>query len=165
MLEDVLEPGLKLVVCGTAAGKRSAQVGAYYAGPGNKFWRTLAAVGLTPRQLAPAEYALLPTFGIGLTDVVKGQSGPDQNLRFSSAGPATLRSKIEQIPPRVLCFNGKRAASEYLRRDSLTYGWQHERIGSTRLFVAPSTSGAASGYWDIELWREMAAFVRVEAVV
>ena len=41
---------LKLVVCGTAAGDRSAQLGQYYAGPGNKFWRTLASLGL----VAPA---------------------------------------------------------------------------------------------------------------
>ena len=75
MLKDVLAPDLALVVCGSAAGRRSAQLGQYYAGRGNKFWTTLAETGLTPRRLAPHEFPLLPSFGIGLTDVVKGQAG------------------------------------------------------------------------------------------
>jgi G:T/U-mismatch repair DNA glycosylase len=41
LLDDLLRIGLRLVICGTAAGERSAKLGAYYAGPGNKFWRTL----------------------------------------------------------------------------------------------------------------------------
>ncbi len=40
ILPDVLAPGLALVVCGSAAGTVSARVGAYYAGPGNRFWPT-----------------------------------------------------------------------------------------------------------------------------
>jgi len=38
MLPDVLAANLDVVFCGTAAGKRSAEVGMYYAGPGNRFW-------------------------------------------------------------------------------------------------------------------------------
>jgi TDG/mug DNA glycosylase family protein len=56
LLDDLLRPGLRIVICGTAAGERSAKLGAYYAGPGNKFWRTLHKVGLTPRALIPAEF-------------------------------------------------------------------------------------------------------------
>ena len=61
MLNDVLTPGLKLVVCGTAAGEVSAVCGDYYAGPGNKFWSVLFEIGLTPRRLAPREYKELLT--------------------------------------------------------------------------------------------------------
>ena len=63
ILPDLLQPGLDLVFCGTAAGRRSAEEGAYYAHPGNLFWRTLHAVALTPRLFAPAEYPLLPALG------------------------------------------------------------------------------------------------------
>lgn len=48
VLPDVLAPNLKLVICGTAAGKESARRQAYYAGRGNKLWSTLYRVGLTP---------------------------------------------------------------------------------------------------------------------
>ena len=60
MLPDVLEPNLRVVFCGTAAGSASARAGAYYAGPGNSFWRTIHAIGLTPRQLRPQEFASCP---------------------------------------------------------------------------------------------------------
>ena len=60
VLPDVLEPDLDIVFCGTAAGTRSADVGAYFAHPQNRFWRTLAEVGLTPRRLAPTEFRTCP---------------------------------------------------------------------------------------------------------
>ncbi len=51
VLPDVLEPGLRIVFCGTAAGHVSARRGAYYAHPQNRFWPALHAIGLTPRRL------------------------------------------------------------------------------------------------------------------
>jgi len=159
VLEDVLEPGLKLVICGTAASRRSAEVCAYYAGRGNKFWRTLAEIGLTPRQLAPAEYPLLAAFGIGLTDLAKGQSGGDAAIRFHADGSRALRERMLRFRPGVLCFNGKRAAGEFLGVRNVTFGLLSAEIGATRLFVAPSTSGAASRYWDVSVWGELARVV------
>ena len=163
MLTDVLAPDLALVVCGSAAGRRSAQLGQYYAGRGNKFWAILAETGLTPRRLAPHEYELLPSFGIGLTDVVKDQAGGDSELDFSRSDPAALRDKIRRFSPRYLCFNGKRAAKVFLGRTEVQFGLQPETIDSTSLFVAPSTSGAASGFWDVTLWHELARLVRAAA--
>lgn len=160
MLRDLLAEDLALVVCGSAAGRRSAQLKQYYAGPGNKFWRTLARTKLTPRLLAPSEYRQLLAFGIGLTDLVKGQSGADTEIDFRRAGARALERKIARLRPTVLCFNGKRAASEYLRRQQVTLGLQPERIADTAIFVAPSTSGAANGSWSPEPWDELAAWVR-----
>jgi TDG/mug DNA glycosylase family protein len=158
-LEDVLADDLRLVICGSAAGRRSAELRQYYAGPGNKFWATLERVGLTPRRLAPSEYRLLLGFGIGLTDVVKLQSGPDSELDFGRADPDALRAKILRRRPAVLCFNGKRAAGVVLRRTRIAFGPQPEAIGATRIFVAPSTSGAANGYWDVGFWRQLVSFL------
>ena len=81
VLPDVIVPDLKIVFCGSAAGEKSARVGAYYAGPGNKFWRVLYEVRLTPRRLQPNEFSILPQFGIGLTDLVKTVSGGDRWLK------------------------------------------------------------------------------------
>ncbi|HET6586644.1 MAG TPA: mismatch-specific DNA-glycosylase, partial [Oleiagrimonas sp.] len=39
VLPDLLRAGLGLVFCGTAPSRRSAAEGAYYAHPGNYFWR------------------------------------------------------------------------------------------------------------------------------
>lgn len=65
MLPKVLEKDLRIVFCGTAAGKRSAELQMYYAGQGNKFWRVLEEVDLTPELLSPHQYTNLPQYRIG----------------------------------------------------------------------------------------------------
>ncbi|MCZ2152903.1 MAG: mismatch-specific DNA-glycosylase [Bryobacterales bacterium] len=159
MIKDVLAPNLRLVICGTAAGKVSAARGQYYAGRGNKFWPTLHAVGLTTRRLSPPEYRKLLKFGIGLTDLVKGQAGSDADIDFRRALPDDVRSKVFHFAPLVLAFNGKKAAEVFLNSRRVQYGLQSATVGPTRLFVAPSTSGAANGHWSIDPWRELAQIV------
>ncbi|MBL8699745.1 MAG: mismatch-specific DNA-glycosylase [Alphaproteobacteria bacterium] len=163
MLDDVLAPNLRLVICGTAVGETSAAKGEYYASPRNKFWRTLHEVGLTARRLAPREFRDLLTFGIGLTDVAKGQAGSDAGVNFSRARPNDVRAKVLRFAPAILAFNGKKAAGVFLGSPNVRYGLQLASVGATRLFVAPSTSGAANGHWDIECWRELARLAGVEA--
>jgi TDG/mug DNA glycosylase family protein len=158
MLPDVLQPSLRVVFCGTAAGTKSAQAGAYYAGPGNRFWPTLHQIGLTPRQLQPSEYAELPTYGIGLTDVCKTQAGADSVLAAGGFDTARLIALLEQHRPRAIAFNGKKAAQIVMGRN-VSYGPQPEGIAGARVFVLPSTSGAACRYWDMGHWEELAAIV------
>ena len=160
MLPDLLDRGLDLVICGTGVGTRSAVVGQYYAGAGNRFWRTLAEVGLTPERLAPDHYERLLSFGIGLTDLVKGDAGGDRTLRFARADVLMLRSKLMLYQPWYFCFNGKRAAREFLGNPNVGYGVQQTRFGRTVLFVAPSTSAAANGSWDLSVWQDLAVRVR-----
>jgi len=159
ILPDVLQPGLQLVFCGTAAGKRSAAEGAYYAHPGNLFWRALFAAGLTPRLYAPEEFPRLPQLGIGLTDLAKRHSGNDAELPREAFDVAALRAKIGQHAPRLVAFTSKAAARAALARP-VVYGLQPERIGTTQVFVLPSPSGQARGHWTIEPWRELGQRVR-----
>ncbi|HEY9899310.1 MAG TPA: mismatch-specific DNA-glycosylase [Pantanalinema sp.] len=157
MLTDLLHPGLDLVFCGTAAGTESARRQAYYAGPGNKFWRTLHRAGLTPRQLKPEEYVQLPEFGIGLTDLVKGKAGMDHTLQKADYDREGFEQRILEAQPKVICFNGKQATMAYLQVKKVEFGLQAGcHIGATQIFVAPSTSGAASGFWDEAVWFELA---------
>jgi len=159
---DLLAPGLRLVFCGTALGRRSAQARAYYAHPGNLFWRTLHAVGLIPEPIAPGDYARLLEHGIGLTDLAKRHFGNDADLPGDAFDPAALRAKIEAFRPRLLAFTSKTGASAVLGRPTgrIALGEQVEMIGPTRLFVLPSPSGMARGYWDVGPWRELAMRVR-----
>ncbi len=155
VLPDTLEPGLHLVFCGTAAGTASAKAGAYYAGPGNSFWATLHAVGLTPEQLKPAEFRRLSEFGIGLTDICKVRYGSDEEVGTVEFDVAGLEAKIAAAEPATLAFNGKNAARGALERD-VAYGLQDERLAGAALWVLPSTSGAARRFWNIEPWLELA---------
>lgn len=133
-------------------------MGAPYAGPGNRFWWVLHEVGLTPRELAPAEFRALPRYGIGLTDVAKHASGSDASLARSDFDPAAVIEKVERYAPRLLAFVGKRAAHEVLG-GPVAYGPQARRIGASDVWVVPSTSGAARGVWDVAPWRALARAV------
>jgi double-stranded uracil-DNA glycosylase len=156
ILQDLLRPGLRLVICGTAASTRSAEIGAYYAGPGNKFWPTMHAVGLTPRLLAPQDWRSLDALGIGFTDLVKSHSGMDKDLPPGSFDAGRVRGSIENHQPSVLAFNGKTAAKAFFGRALVDFGRQQDMVGETSIWVLPSTSGAASGAWDIEHWHALA---------
>jgi TDG/mug DNA glycosylase family protein len=161
VLPDVLRPGLKVAFCGMAAGRVSARIGVYYAGPGNRFWRILHEIGLTPRQLAPADFRRLPDYGIGLTDIEKRQAGSDAELDFARIESNQLRERILHFAPRVLAFNGKRAAQQFCGRRRVEYGLQPERVGATAVFVLPSTSGR-NAHWSrfVHHWYALAEFVR-----
>ncbi|NII54716.1 mismatch-specific DNA-glycosylase [Luteibacter sp. SG786] len=155
VLPDVLQHGLRVVFCGTAAGTRSAREGAYYAHPGNMFWRTLFAVGLTPRLLAPAEYPLLPAFGIGLTDLSKYHYGNDAELPVDAFDVAALRQKIERFAPGAIAFTSKHGGTAALGKGT-GYGLQEERFANVPTFVLPSPSGQARRSWDLRTWQAMA---------
>lgn len=160
ILPDVLQDGLALVFCGTAAGTRSAREGAYYAHPGNLFWRALAEVALTPRLYAPHEFPHLPALGIGFTDLAKYHSGNDSELPRDAFDVPALVAKIERFAPRWLAFTSKHGAKAALGRGIAAYGVQPERIGTTQVFVLPSPSGQARGHWSIAPWLELARRVR-----
>lgn len=161
VLPDILSPGLRIVFCGTAAGTASARARAYYAGPGNAFWSTLHATGLTPVELEPAEFARLPEFGIGLTDICKVLHGSDEEVGTAEFDLAGLQARIAEAEPENLAFNGKNAARGALERN-VEYGLQEERLGGAAIWVLPSTSGRARRFWDVEPWRQLAEAVGAE---
>jgi TDG/mug DNA glycosylase family protein len=153
-LRDVLESELRVVFCGTAASTASAKAKAYYAGPGNAFWETLHAVGLTPERLAPEQFERLPEHGIGLTDICKVLYGSDAEVGTVEFDVGGLQEKIAAAEPERLAFNGKNAARGALERD-VQYGLQPEQIGGAAVWVLPSTSGAARRFWNLEPWLEL----------
>jgi TDG/mug DNA glycosylase family protein len=160
VLPDVLAQDLDVVFCGTAPGQYSARVGAYYAKPGNRFWPTLHAVGLTPLRLAPQQYRQVLDCKLGLTDLAKHTSGQDAGLRRQDFDPRALQRIAGRYRPRVIAFTSKRAALEYFGTD-VDYGLQSASIGDTSLFVLTSPSGLATRYWqDARHWRELATLVK-----
>lgn len=159
ILPDVLDKGLSLVFCGTAPSRASKDARAYYAHPGNIFWKTLYEVGLTPRQLKPQEYPQLLALGIGLTDLNKMEWGADASLTPASFDVTGFHAKMLRYRPKIIAFTSKHAASQLLGRRPLQYGLQDQKLGDIRLFVLPSTSGRARRYFDLSPWRELAHMV------
>jgi TDG/mug DNA glycosylase family protein len=132
-------------------------------GRGNKFWPILAEIGLVPGRLAPTEFPKLLTFGIGLTDLAKRTSGSDVDLRVNDFDVEAFRARILHHAPSIVAFNGKKAASIYfnLQTSALAYGRQDSGLGSTIVYVLPSTSGAAAGHWDARHWHDLAKHVQL----
>jgi len=163
VLDDLLGPSLQVVFCGTAVGTASAKAGAYYAHPQNKFWKILYDSGLTPELLQPRQYRDLRNYRIGLTDFVKTHSGMDHQIplsRLAETSRLRLRESILACRPKFLAFTSKTGGQKFLggQRD---YGEQIEQIAGTRIWILPSTSGAANGSWRPEIWHRFAERVRV----
>jgi double-stranded uracil-DNA glycosylase len=83
--------------------------------------------------------------------------------KLSAADRARLNKAIMTFRPRFLAFTSKTAGQKFFagKRD---YGEQRDMIGDTRVWILPSTSGAANGSWQPEVWHRFAAAVRAEAV-
>jgi TDG/mug DNA glycosylase family protein len=158
ILPDRLRPGLKLVFCGTAAGRQSALQRAYYAHGQNKFWATLHRVGLTPHLFQPQEYEKLWELGIGLTDIAKHAYGMDHQLPKDALGAeavAALKARILKAEPRILAFTSLNGGRKVMGARAVA-GEQKEFLGGTRVFILPSPSPLAANHWDIDPWRALA---------
>jgi TDG/mug DNA glycosylase family protein len=166
-LPDLLAPDLRVVFVGTAAGRRSAAVGHYYAGRGNRFWRTLHEIGLTPRCFEPKEFRKLLELGVGLTDMSKLGSGMDRQIAKHEFDAARFEVNVRRYRPRAIAFTSKKAASIWLGKSAtraIAYGRRPPTAPDfPEVFVLPSPSGAARSYWSITPWQELAAWYRATA--
>jgi double-stranded uracil-DNA glycosylase len=163
LVPDLLEPNLKLVFCGTAPSTASAKAKSYYAKPGNRFWPTLAKVGITPERCAPQDYAQLLALGIGLTDLCKAHSGTDAQLPEDAFDVAEFWAKMQRVQPKIIAFTSKTAAAAALgcKTSALQYGLLeggHVDV-SAQIVVLCSPSGLATAYFDLADWEGLAALV------
>jgi TDG/mug DNA glycosylase family protein len=167
ILPDLVPPEPRIVFCGMACAESTRVREHFFAGPGNNFWQMLHRSGLTPTELEPADDVRLPSYGLGLTDVV----------RHVSTSPPTwdvdeLVAKVERWQPEWLAFASKTAAQGVaralgLRRPQLgEAGWD---VAGAPVFVLPGTSGANQrrdydGRPDrLSWWRDLAALAGVGA--
>ena len=161
VLPERLRPGLKLVFCGTAAGRQSALQKAYYAHAQNKFWATLHGIGLTPRLFAAQDYEKLWELGIGLTDIAKHVYGMDHQLPKDALGAqavAALKARILKARPQILAFTSLNGGRKVMGPQAKA-GEQCELLGGTRVWILPSPSPLAANHWDIKPWRALAKAV------
>ena len=159
LIPDLLAPGLDLVFCGTAPSPASFKARAYYANPGNSFWPTLYAVGLTPERLAPQRFPELLGLGLGLTDLNKTEVGSDHELTPEAMDAQSLHAKLRRFRPAAIAFTSKNAASLALGLKAPAYGRQADPLEGAVAFVLSSPSGRARSFWTLEPWKEAANFV------
>jgi TDG/mug DNA glycosylase family protein len=142
-LPDILEPGLDLVFVGINPSIYSAMRGRYFARPSNRFWVCLNQSGLVPERVGPEDDVRLPSFGIGLTDIVKRATHDAAQVSRAEfvAGREVLQEKLIHVAPGAVCFVGKLAYQHFCGRRTFPFGRQAEPIGDAVVFVMPSTSG------------------------
>jgi G:T/U-mismatch repair DNA glycosylase len=170
VLPDLLRPSLLVVFVGTSVSRQSAAADHYYSHHTNKFWQLLAATGLPGDHPMGAHLdRTLPTIGIGLTDLVKKRAASSDSAPIKSDYdvPGFL-ARIEEAGPRVVAFNGQTAAdkvSRFLGHGASVDGAATWRIGRSRVYRLPSSSGSASigTARKMAAWKEFGDWVRRDA--
>ena len=163
ILPDHLAPGLRVVFCGTAPGRVSAQRGHYYANSGNGFWGILYTVELVPERLEPDRDAEVLRHGIGLTDLAKHVFGQDADLPADAFDVGGLLQKIAACQPRTLAFTSLTAARAVLGpRVSAGMQAPDPRLQGISLWALPSPSGLARSHFSLAPWQALALHVKGE---
>ncbi len=162
-LPDHLRPDLAVLFVGINPGLRSAALGHHYAGHSNRFWKLLTESGLVPCPLTYRDDWRLPTWGLGLTNLVArptaGSDGLDQ--KELALGRRRLLHKIRRYKPRVVAVLGigmapliLASSGQPMRADPnvaapikpIRIGWQPQRLEGARIFVLPNPSGRNAHY-------------------
>lgn len=145
---DVIAPGLKVLLCGINPGLYTAAIGHHFGRPGNRFWPTLFAAGITPRLLSPYEERELLNYGYGITNVVARATAAADELTRSEliVGGKVLEAKVLEYAPRFLAVLGVTAYRAAFNRPAARIGLQPEQIGPTRLWILPNPSGLNAHY-------------------
>ncbi len=141
-------PGLRVLFVGINPSLFSAAVGHHFARPGNRFWVTLHAAGFTPRRLAPQEDGRLPSFGIGVTNIVSRPTRGADELTVAElrAGAAALEATVRAWAPRLVAIVGIVAYRAAFRRPRADMGLQEEHVGGRPVWVLPNPSGLNAHY-------------------
>jgi TDG/mug DNA glycosylase family protein len=154
-LTDVVAPGLRVLFCGINPGLYSAFTGHHFARPGNRFWPTLHAAGLTPRRLSPEEDRSLLDLGYGLTNLVERASVSADELTPAELveGGRRLAAKVERLRPRFVAFLSIGAYRTAFGRPRAAIGRQEGQLHGAALWVLPSPSGLNAHYRPADLAR------------
>ncbi len=158
---DVIAPGLRVLFCGINPGLYTAAIGHHFGRPGNRFWPTLHAAGITPRLFSPYdERALLP-LGYGITNIVARATATADQLRPEElvAGGRLLRERVAHYAPRCLAVLGVTAYRGAFGQRKAVLGRQPEPLGGAVVWVLPNPSGLNAHYQLdalAQLFRELA---------
>ena len=162
-IPDVLpQPGsvFRVLFCGINPGLYSAATGWHFARPGNRFWPALQLSGFTPRRLAPCEQDLLPSFGLGITNLVARATAQASELGSAElrAGAEHLDALVREYRPRIVAIAGVTAYRTAFGHPRASTGPQPERLGGERVWVLPNPSGL-NAWWTtpklVEAFRDL----------
>ena len=147
-LEDLVRPGLRLLLVGINPGRHSGATGFHFGNPQSLLWRALHQSGLTPRLLNPSETDELLALGIGITNFVNRTTQGSNDLRAADyrAGGTELHAKVASLRPRavaILTVSGYRTGFGLPKAQ---IGHQPEPLEGSDLWVFPNPSPINTRY-------------------
>ena len=148
-LDDLIEPGLQVLIVAINPSTRSAGIGYSFSSPSNPFWRLLHESGLTPVELQPCEERQLLDHGIGLVSTVRRatRSASELTLAERRAGAAHVRSLVERYEPQLVALLGLTLYPVFFRSGtSRGPGLKPERLHNAKVYVLPNPSGRNRAY-------------------
>ncbi|WP_433336333.1 G/U mismatch-specific DNA glycosylase [Spirillospora sp. CA-294931] len=153
VVEDVLPDagGLRVLFCGINPGLYSGATGRHFARPGNRFWPALHRAGFTERVLSPGEQGLLPSYGLGITNLVARVTARADELTLDELrdGGRRLVGLVERFEPGYLAVAGVTAYRTAFGRPRAQIGESEETIGGARVWVLPNPSGLNAS-WQLD---------------
>ncbi|WP_174567492.1 G/U mismatch-specific DNA glycosylase [Actinomadura kijaniata] len=163
LIPDILPPEgatLRVLFCGINPGLYSGATGHHFARPGNRFWPALHRSGFTERQLRPAEQHLLPSYGLGITNLAPRTTARADELTETELreGGERLVALVERYRPAYLGVAGVTAYRTAFGDKKAQIGPQDDRIGPARVWVLPNPSGLNAS-WPLD--RMAAEFARL----
>jgi TDG/mug DNA glycosylase family protein len=145
---DLVGSDLRLLFCGINPGTLSGQLGLHFARSGNRFWKLLHAAGFTDAVLLPSEQHILPSLGIGITNLVERTTAGARDLHDTELGDGArrLEAKVMTLRPRCVAVLGLQAYRSAFGRPQATVGRQPEQIAGAQLWLLPNPSGLQARY-------------------
>ncbi|HZB33308.1 MAG TPA: G/U mismatch-specific DNA glycosylase [Streptosporangiaceae bacterium] len=155
---------LAVLLCGINPSLYSGATGHHFARPGNRFWPALHRSGFTDRLLAPHEQHLLPSYGLGITNLVDRATARADELTEAElrAGGERLAALVARVSPRYVAVAGVTAYRIAFGSRRTSIGPQPGTLGPAGLWVLPNPSGLNASWTLAKIVEE---FARLRAAI
>lgn len=151
-LPDYIDAGVRILFIGINPGLRSALLGHHFAGYSNRFWKVLYGARLVPQPVTYLDDWRLPSWGLGLTNIVARPSAGIHELtrRDYETGRATLLAKIGRYKPPAVAVLGLTLHSILFQKGAgrvrVELGLQPYCLHSSAVYLLPNPSGRNAHY-------------------
>lgn len=148
-VDDLVGPGMRLLIAGINPGLWTAAANAHFARPGNRFFPALAAAGITDRMIDASagmtayDKAYLVSRGIGITNVVRRATARADELTAEELhdGAERIARFVSAHRPRVVAVAGVTVYRKAFRRPRAQVGRQLDTLAGAEVWVVPNPSG------------------------
>ena len=147
-IPDVIAPDLRALFCGINPSLYSGAVGHHFAGPTNRFWKSLRGADFTDRILSAFENHELLQDGFGVTNLVNRatRSAKEVSRAELREGVRILDGKVKRYRPTWVAVVGVEAYRKAFAQPGAGTGLQPEALVGVRVWVLPNPSGLNTHY-------------------